>query len=347
MFVRSREEVVQQLSTEDQSYVEEMKALYAKVLDDLSHGLENEKQRSSVIETYNRIGQRLKEIAARKKNLHVYSFTQPPQNHGSISRVVAKLRDNKTEMSEFIYYTQRAFEFLFSFAFGENIKKQKNYFFIPTPLSVPVQNYAVHKLPDLDEQLHNTVTCVMLRGALLPSLIIAKEIQEYSSIGYISDFALFRIRRDESNEGSLRFILDESFSYLDLKSLEGKDLIFADPMNATAGSLLTILQYLDHHKVRPRSIKLFHIITSLAGALQTLQYGGNIELYTLWLDPVLNSNSYILPGLGDAGDRIHGEAKEGQRRNIIQLISNYGNNILKLYRAQIQKIEERILGPLQ
>ena len=49
---------------------------------------------------------------------------------------------------------------------------------VKTPVTQPVQNFAVHKIPDVDARIENTVMCVMLRGALLPSMILSKEIQE-------------------------------------------------------------------------------------------------------------------------------------------------------------------------
>jgi len=51
-----------------------------------------------------------------------------------------------------------------------------------------------------------------------------------------------------------------------------------------------------------------------------------------------------MPGLGDAGDRINGEDQPDYARNIIQLISDYGVGITSLYRAQVRKIEETVLG---
>jgi uracil phosphoribosyltransferase len=54
--------------------------------------------------------------------------------------------------------------------------------------------------------------------------------------------------------------------------------------------------------------------------------------------------AYIMPGLGDAGDRINGEDQPDHARNIIQLISDYGVGITSLYRAQLRKIEETVLG---
>jgi uracil phosphoribosyltransferase len=68
------------------------------------------------------------------------------------------------------------------------------------------------------------------------------------------------------------------------------------------------------------------------------------EVYTLWMDPALNTKAYILPGLGDAGDRINGADAGEKPRNIIQLIADYGTQIVGLYREQVRKIEQTVLG---
>jgi len=44
----------------------------------------------------------------------------------------------------------------------------------------------------------------------------------------------------------------------------------------------------------------------LKGSLRIVRAIENSEIYTLWMDPSLNSKAYILPGLGDAGDRMFG-----------------------------------------
>ena len=72
--------------------------------------------------------------------------------------------------------------------------------------------------------------------------------------------------------------------------------------------------------------------------------GHNVEIFTSWMDPVLNASAYILPGLGDAGDRLNGSDAESIPRNIIQLIADYGTNITSLYRHQVREIEDTVLG---
>ena len=70
----------------------------------------------------------------------------------------------------------------------------------------------------------------------------------------------------------------------------------------------------------------------------------NVTVYTLWMDPVMNDLAYILPGLGDAGDRLNGEDEDDHPRNIIQLIADYGSDITELYRSQVREIEETVLS---
>ncbi len=187
--------------------------------------------------------------------------------------------------------------------------------------------------------------CVMLRGALLPSMIMSKEIQEYSSHGYKTPFALFKIsRNDTKNEADMEYIMDLNKSFFNLEQLDGKDLIFADPMNATGGSLVTVVKYLQAQGVHPKSIKFFNVISALKGSLRVTRALENCTCYTLWLDPVMNKSAYILPGLGDAGDRLNGCDTKDRPRNIMQLIADYGSNVAGLYRNQLFEIEKVVLG---
>jgi uracil phosphoribosyltransferase len=291
------------------------------------------------------MGKLMQDICKEEKGINVYSFRTPHENHAEASRLIAKLRDIRTDREEFIYYIQRAFELLFNSAWGGANGADKNYLIIKTPVTVPVQNFAVHKITNIDDKIKNTVMCVLLRGALLPSMIMSKEIEEYSSDGYVTPFALFRIKRDETkHENDMEYILDLDRSYFDPAALDGKDLIFADPMNATGGSLVTVVKYIVSCGVKPKSVQFFNVISALKGALRVVRALDNCSVWTLWMDPVLNEAAYILPGLGDAGDRINGCDPQDASRNILQLIAGYGSNIAGLYRSQLREIEDTVLG---
>lgn len=338
------------LTSSDRDYIDQMDRIYREVMSCYSildtSKVEKEKKREEVnlIRLFNDMGIIMQEICAAERRLHVYSFETPQESHPEASRLIAKLRDVRTENQEFVYYIQRAYEMLFKLAYGGTTGTSKNYLIIKTPVNIPVQNFAIHKITNIDDRIENTVMCVMLRGALLPSMIMSKEIQEYSSRGYVTPFALFKIHRDDAkHEYDMEYILDLDKSYFNLKDLEGKDLIFADPMNATGGSLVTVVKYLLSEGVQPKSIQFFNVISALKGALRVVRALENSQVSTLWMDPVLNENAYIMPGLGDAGDRINGCDTE-HPRNIIQLAADYGSNIARLYRAQLREIENIVLN---
>ncbi|MDR1445231.1 MAG: uracil phosphoribosyltransferase [Treponema sp.] len=339
------------LTAKDRERLEQMDAAYKEAMilfAELSHANQVETRRHAeegLIARYNDMGSLMQEICAGESGLHVYSFQTPHESHAEASRLIAKLRDVRTGNQEFVYYIQRAYEMLFKLAYGGRAGSDKNYLIVKTPVTVPVDNYAVHKITNIDGFIENTVMCVMLRGALLPSMIMSKEIEEYSSHGYVTPFALFRIKRDDQKqEHDMEYILDLEKSFFNLADLDGKDLVFADPMNATGGSLVTVVKYLLTEGIRPRSILFFNVIAALKGALRVVRALENCEVYTLWMDPALNKSAYIMPGLGDAGDRINGRDGEAYPRNIIQLIADYGDNIARLYRAQLRKIEDTVLS---
>ncbi|AHC14537.1 uracil phosphoribosyltransferase [Salinispira pacifica] len=341
------------LSVEDKQDIKDLDELYSqamqdyKILESSANQTRLDQSRENIISTYNRIGDRIQEICDRHPQINVYSFQLPPSSRGEASRLIAKLRDVRTSHQEFLYYIQRAYELLFNLAFHQGETQSKNHLIVKTPVNDPVQNYAIHKIPDVDSKIENSVMCVMLRGALLPSMIMSKEVQEYSSTGYVTPFALFRIQRDDSRkESDMHYVLDLKSSFFDLESLDGKDLFFADPMNATGGSLVTIVQYLKDQGVKPRSIQFFNVISAVKGSLRIARAIEGVKIYTLWMDPVLNSKAYILPGLGDAGDRLNGQDIEGNSRNIIQLIADYGAGITNLYRSQVREIERTVLGEM-
>ena len=301
------------------------------------------KETQKLITLYDKMGKFMQEITAQQDNLHVYCFKTPSPQHGEASRLIAKLRAATTGHDEFVYYIQRAYELLFNLTWGSGQNNSRNHLVVQTPVSIPTPNFAVHKIPNVDSQIADTVMCIMLRGALLPSLIVSKEIQEYSSTGYVTPFALFHIQRDDTkNRNNMEYILNLDKSFFNPEALDGKNLVFADPMNATGGSLVTVINYLESQGIKPQSVKALNVVSALQGALQIVRSLSNVDVYTLWMDPILNDKAYILPGLGDAGDRINGPDSDSPR-NIIQLVADYGSTLASLYRSQVREIERTVL----
>ncbi len=329
----------------DKERINHVNKLYESSIEACTEIEGGKRSEDKLVSAQGAIGSYLESICEVEPRIHVYCFESPKEQHAAASRLVAKLRDPETGHEEFLYYIQRAYELLFTHIFTDTVIQTKRSIITKTPVTNPCRNYAVHRIPDVDEITKDCVMCVMLRGALLPSMIISKEIQDYSSDGRVTPFALFKIKRDETKkESNMAYVLDLDKSFFDFKDLDGKDLIFADPMNATGGSLITIVNYLKENGVKPKSIKFINVISAPKGSLRIVRALPECEVYTLWMDPVLNDAAYILPGLGDAGDRLNGWDYPGNPRNMIQLIADYGSNITNLYRAQVKKIEETVLG---
>lgn len=328
------------LTEQDLNELQKLEDMYSQAMTNFSPlNIEN------TISAYDKIGKEMQKICSQHPSIQVFSFVTEEGAHAEASRVIAKLRDVNTNHEEFLYYTQRAYEMLFRMAFTDQHSDKKSHIIVQTPVTNPCQMYGVHKIPDIDYKIENSVMCVMLRGALLPSMIMSKEIEEYSSHKYKTPFALFKIsRNDQKKEADMEYVLDLKKSFFNLEQLDGKDLIFADPMNATGGSLVTVVKYLQAQGVHPKSIKFFNVISALKGSLRVTRALENCTCYTLWLDPVMNKSAYILPGLGDAGDRLNGCDTKDRPRNIMQLIADYGSNVAGLYRNQLFEIEKVVLG---
>ena len=86
--------------------------------------------------------------------------------------------------------------------------------------------------------------------------------------------------------------------------IEDKVVMVLDPMLATGGSSSAAITMLKKHGCR--KIKLMSIIAAPEGVERMVKDHPDVEIYIATLDRELNENCYILPGLGDAGDRIFG-----------------------------------------
>ena len=80
--------------------------------------------------------------------------------------------------------------------------------------------------------------------------------------------------------------------------------LVVDPMLATGGSAIAAIRYLRRQGVK--DIRLLVIIAAPEGIKAVLDADENVRLFTCSIDERLNENAYIVPGLGDAGDRIFG-----------------------------------------
>jgi len=83
-----------------------------------------------------------------------------------------------------------------------------------------------------------------------------------------------------------------------------RDAIVLDPMLATGNSAVAAVDRLK--ETRPRSIRFVSLVAAPEG-IRTLQAAHpDVPIYTAAIDRQLNDHGYIVPGLGDAGDRMFG-----------------------------------------
>jgi uracil phosphoribosyltransferase len=87
-------------------------------------------------------------------------------------------------------------------------------------------------------------------------------------------------------------------------NMQDRDAIVVDPMLATGNSAVAAIDRLK--EVSPRSIKFVCLLTCPEGIRTFHQTHPDIPIYTAAIDERLNDKSYIVPGLGDAGDRLFG-----------------------------------------
>ncbi|HOC08849.1 MAG TPA: uracil phosphoribosyltransferase [Bacillota bacterium] len=86
--------------------------------------------------------------------------------------------------------------------------------------------------------------------------------------------------------------------------IEERDLILLDPMLATGGSACAGIQFLKERGAK--SIKLMCLIAAPEGIDAVCSAHPDVDIYTAAVDEYLNDHAYIVPGLGDAGDRLFG-----------------------------------------
>ena len=86
--------------------------------------------------------------------------------------------------------------------------------------------------------------------------------------------------------------------------VQERDMIVIDPMLATGGSCVAAIDLGKKHGAR--NIKLMCLVAAPEGVQAVNDAHPDVEIYAAAVDECLNDHGYIIPGLGDAGDRIFG-----------------------------------------
>ncbi len=83
-----------------------------------------------------------------------------------------------------------------------------------------------------------------------------------------------------------------------------KDVIVVDPMLATGGTAVATIEYI--RRFSKTNIKFMCLVAAPEGIKMIREHCKDITIYTATVDEGLNEHAYIVPGLGDAGDRLFG-----------------------------------------
>ncbi len=94
--------------------------------------------------------------------------------------------------------------------------------------------------------------------------------------------------------------------YIKLPTVDDKIVVVADPMLATGNTMNAILDRIKE-KGNPRRLIVLNVIASSQGIECVKNDHPQVEIYTCAVDENLNQDGYIVPGLGDAGDKAFGK----------------------------------------
>lgn len=141
------------------------------------------------------------------------------------------------------------------------------------------------------KDMKNDVVVIPILRAGISMLPSTLSFLPFAKVGY------FGMVRDEKTAVASTY-------YNKIPPIEGADVLVIDPMLATGGSSAYVIEEL--LKKNPKSLSLCSIVAAPEGAKLLNDKFPNVSVYTLALDEKLNDKKYIVPGLGDFGDRFHG-----------------------------------------
>ena len=199
-------------------------------------------------------------------------------NHPLIKMKLSRMRDKNTNSRDFRAYLQELSQ-LMTYKVTKDLKVVS--YDIETPLSKA-----------LGYKLITPVILVPILRAGLGMVDGFKLMMPQAAIGHIG------LYRDEKTKKPIEY-------YCKMPArIKESDVIILDPMLATGHSIVKAIQMVK--KFKPKSIRFACVLAAPEGLKTLEKYDNKIPVYTCAVDKKLNKNSYIIPGLGDAGDRIFG-----------------------------------------
>lgn len=206
-------------------------------------------------------------------NMSVFANTQ------ALSQLVYEIRDPKVSAVQFRHALEKIGEYLALDVLEELTTKE-------ITVQTLTNTTATHQL--LDE----TPVLVTILRAGLPLHAGVENVFPNADVGFLA------MSRDEET-------LKAKVDYIAIPDVKGRSVIISDTMLATGGSLIDAIQIIEQYE--PKRIFVIAAIASEPGLHRVLKYNPNIKIFVAAVDPALNDKGYIIPGLGDAGDRSYGQ----------------------------------------
>ena len=208
-------------------------------------------------------------------------------NSRALVSLFTKIRDRDTSSKDFVNYSKRIMRLLAEEAVA---LLPTSPYTVTTPTDAPYIGQL--SLADTDPDRVCAVSIVRAGDSLLESV---REIAPGIRVGK------FWIQRNESIATKVAV---HSCTKLP-KNIENMDVILCDPMLGTGGSCCTALSILvEEYGVDPKKIIFANVICCPEGLEVVAQKFPSIKIVTCWVDPVMNEEKFLMPGLGDYGDRF-------------------------------------------
>ena len=204
--------------------------------------------------------------------MKVIEISHPLKDH-----YLTIIRDKETDFENFREYSSKLSYLLF-------IEGTKNISTKVKPIETPLTS-----IDGLEIENENVAIAVLRAGLGLVDGV--KNLLPSTSFGYIG------VQRNEETA-------TPEYYYENLPNLENKNVFILEPMLATGGSLSFAIDKVKEHN--PKSIIALTVISAPEGIERLKKEHSDITLVTAKIDEKLNENWYIVPGLGDMGDRLFG-----------------------------------------
>jgi uracil phosphoribosyltransferase len=200
-------------------------------------------------------------------------------DHPFITDDLSHLRDQQTELASFRRHSDQICQLLFA----EAIRGLE---FVERPITTPLE------IEMSTQRLKDEVVVVPVLRAGLAMLFGAIHLLPKSKVGFVG------LQRDEVTAVASEY-------YWKLPQIRKNSVvIITDPMLATGGSLLHLLRKIS--PLQPKEIRIVCVIAAPEGLALIRQEFPTVDIFTAAVDECLNESKYIVPGIGDYGDRYFG-----------------------------------------